>query len=178
MRRRLFKLAAAISLALWLLTAGLWFRSLIIWDTVHIQLPERAIDIDHAAGRLRLSTIRHVPEYPIYRDRLSHMTRTVSYVENTFGPRRWWPLFIRHQFGFTVIVPHWMPAALTAGAPALAMYRWTRSRRRAAAGRCPSCGYDLRATPERCAECGAAAVKPPHSQPMQRTTTAGAGEVE
>src|SRR5687767_4639916 len=70
MRRRLFKLAAAISLALWLLTAGLWFRSLIIWDTVHIQLPERAIDIDHAAGRLRLSTIRHVPEYPIYRDRL------------------------------------------------------------------------------------------------------------
>jgi hypothetical protein len=30
--------------------------------------------------------------------------------------------------------------------------QWRRERQ--AAGRCPECGYDLRATPERCPECG------------------------
>ena len=37
---------------------------------------------------------------------------------------------------------------------------WRRRRlvRRVVAGRCPACGYDLRATPGRCPECGRAAA--------------------
>ena len=40
----------------------------------------------------------------------------------------------------------------------LAVYRWDKERKRAAAGLCATCGYDLRATPDRCPECGAVAA--------------------
>jgi len=45
-------------------------------------------------------------------------------------------------------------ALLFAILPALHLRAAIRSRRRQRAGHCPRCAYDLRATPERCPECG------------------------
>jgi hypothetical protein len=50
--------------------------------------------------------------------------------------------------------PHWFPALLFAILPALRLRSILRTRRRHLAGLCPHCGYDLRATPDRCPECG------------------------
>lgn len=52
-------------------------------------------------------------------------------------------------------VPVWLPVLVTAVLPAWRFERARRVRRRLARGHCPACGYDLRASPERCPECGA-----------------------
>jgi len=57
--------------------------------------------------------------------------------------------------GRMVLVPLWLPVVLFALLPAARLYR--RVRPRYHAGRCQRCGYDLRASPGRCPECGATA---------------------
>jgi len=78
----------------------------------------------------------------------------------------YWPLF----FGTTALPTMWLLAALAR----------RKMVRRARAGLCVRCGYDLRATPDRCPECGLAVVShdtaeraenwelpPPAARPVQ-----------
>ena len=51
-------------------------------------------------------------------------------------------------------VPYWFWVAAGAVLPSVWVIRHRRSSGRRAAGCCPACGYDLRATPDRCPECG------------------------
>lgn len=63
--------------------------------------------------------------------------------------------FLRIRF------PHWLLCAAFGVLPAIQLPRsivgMMRGRHRARRGLCAHCGYDLRATPERCPECGAIA---------------------
>jgi hypothetical protein len=53
-------------------------------------------------------------------------------------------------------VPTWFIAALAFLLPGRRALRWIGLRRRKIRGRCVSCGYDLRASKDRCPECGTA----------------------
>jgi hypothetical protein len=85
-------------------------------------------------------------------------------VDASGGPSGWGFRWDRHATNFgnggavagfrvtEVAAPWWFLALLWAAAPARAIIRWRR--RPPPVGLCPACGYDLRATPDRCPECG------------------------
>jgi hypothetical protein len=56
--------------------------------------------------------------------------------------------------GHRLSLPHWVIVALAAGVPGWRVSVCGRRALRARLNLCPNCGYDLRATPERCPECG------------------------
>lgn len=62
---------------------------------------------------------------------------------------------------FYLAAPHWSVALLSAILPALWLVGLKR-RLRSVQGLCPICGYDLRASPDRCPECGNAVAMPPN----------------
>jgi hypothetical protein len=64
------------------------------------------------------------------------------------GMRRW-----------NLVLPFWALALATAIPPLAREARRRQLARRARAGLCPACGYDLRATPDRCPECGNVPVR-------------------
>ncbi|HEV2292424.1 MAG TPA: hypothetical protein VGR35_01130 [Tepidisphaeraceae bacterium] len=75
-----------------------------------------------------------------------------------------------------VQIPWWFIWLATAVPPT---WLWMSHRRHARwlrrSGRCPACGYDMRATPERCPECGTVPTgrESPHNPAMQRTGGSG-----
>jgi hypothetical protein len=71
-----------------------------------------------------------------------------------------------------IVVPYRWFALMFALLPAAGLIAIVRSQRRDANSRCRTCGYDLRATPQRCPECGAV-PQPPHNPHYDRGPVKG-----
>lgn len=65
----------------------------------------------------------------------------------------------------TIALPYWLLVGILAIAPARYGFHTIRQNRRARHGKCQACGYDLRASNDRCPECGipipGTCLKPP-----------------
>jgi hypothetical protein len=73
-------------------------------------------------------------------------------------------------------VPYWaIMLSVVVTAPGFVALRYVRRRRRQRSGHCPVCGYDLRATPERCPECGTPAGTPAAAGGSRRAQRQRAG---
>jgi hypothetical protein len=156
MKRRFFNILTAVSAILLLpcvATMGLWILSIWVgteWNYCSkgegpyfvVMSADGCIDVEYE---------------PINTGVGSHLTEFHEFANDVDSIFRW------NHLGFNVhldshvshvVIPDWFICSITAVLPFL-WYRSYRQRRLAERkGLCITCGYDLRATPDRCPECG------------------------
>jgi hypothetical protein len=144
--RRLFASFTVLSLILCLATVGLWVRSFSYFDG-WIYISERRIRIEVNSERGAVTvTVWGTRAIKTDGDGWEHRPRRAASGIGTFRA--------------LLDAPHarislWLPALLFALAPTYWLLGPRRRRaKRSKLGLCPTCGYDLRASPDRCPECG------------------------
>jgi hypothetical protein len=151
MTRRLLNFLTLLSLLLCVAVVALWVRSYWAWDSWEIATP---FDTDLTAQTTRPGSV------DLFRHHHAHF-RHIS--ASTWGAEGTNTFDVPGVLGFAtgrlgawrfIKVPFWFPTACTLVLPLSRLVRTLTRRRRYASGRCASCGYDLRATPDRCPECG------------------------
>ena len=177
MSRRQLNLLTLLSLLLCVAVCVLWARSIGNMSFKKWVRPELTVQVSEIDGVLgimvsrdsMLSPLVRVPDplgffqyrgpIPPGRDRTTLMQPSFNawgfgaFSGMTLGrPKGNWRIGGRRLL--MVSTPYWLPALCAAVLPVVAARRFIRRRRRTAAGCCPTCGYDLRATPGRCPECG------------------------
>jgi hypothetical protein len=145
--------AALISLLLCIATIILWSRSTRklspaaadSFDIVHDVPNESYIWIISDQGRLAFCR-QHGHDW--HSPHTAFRILGLEYASSTVGQSYLKDLYL----------PYWLLTVVTLILPLACTLSWIRrftTTRRQRAGLCPTCGYDLRATPDRCPECGA-----------------------
>jgi hypothetical protein len=184
--RHVFTILSALSLLMSVATCVLWVRSyfredrITRYSNVGTDLQMVGIDCMSDTGQLLVmhSTWRadHRPSVKPPLDS-THAGPATGHPENV----RWFQNVGRYWRGFGIVTamngtgsiktngttytqtgalrfifPHWAVVMPLAVLPMMWLLLKVRRARRVAAGACPVCGYDLRASPDRCPECGTA----------------------
>jgi hypothetical protein len=170
MRRRrrlpriLLNAATAVSLVVCVITAALWRSSRPFGDEpLHLATPSWGLVVSSFEGAVGVAVYSyHNPSsergtsVSVHWDELDSGSLSIRRTGHflTIGVA---DEVVRSRSGKAicrrraVFVPHWLVLAL---AGCLPLIRCTRRLRHRRPGLCPACGYDLRATPDRCPECG------------------------
>jgi len=163
MRRRLLNVLTALSLLLCVAVCVLWLWSYFVVVAARRVLPfdtgvappegyiAEASDTTHigaAGGEFYYSSVQ-VSGIPLPESGVGWWRETEAAVHG--GPSFFlmWSPYMK-----AVTAPAWAVAVPLGVLPALRLVRFLRHRRSGSAGLCQRCGYDLRATPGRCPECG------------------------
>lgn len=181
LKSRILQFAKALLLLLAVVTCVFWIRSL--WATDFLWYERNKvtssdfsdkhtwdITLASASNRIEMSFTQHAQlnwgvgswrDYPESRskceswpgrddDRSQFEYRTGNSTMGLYTGGAVW-----HSYFVSVRFPHWLPAIVFGCLPAFGGCRWLMRRRAPrSAHSCAQCGYDCRATPERCPECG------------------------
>jgi hypothetical protein len=169
--RHLFTFCSVVSLLLIVAVCLLWVRSYWVADIVErgiVRLSERDASGISVRGQLALNInpTRQMPETPTWRWYCYTRTESpamwdINYGE-TSGQGNVGPFLLAryddpedHEVFYDLVTPHWAVALLSAVLPFMRLRSFFTSVCRRRFRQCSNCGYDLRATPDRCPECGA-----------------------
>jgi hypothetical protein len=162
--RHLFTLYSAVSLLLCLATCVHWVESYLLlsrtWATfgdtlVLVRHDPGNCDIQVARGDGKEGGIGPPPGLPDPRYlQIGPVAVQWGITQHPHSAGIW-----RSTYLTRVTTPYSLPAAIFGVPPAIWVYRRHRVGLRRRAGCCLACGYDLRATPDRCPECGTTAAR-------------------
>ena len=178
MKRRFLAFVAVLALLLCVATVVLWVRSYFTYDLLIRSLDVRSptgtttattLVIDSLDGCFSVEWFRYedLEQAPAARRqvRWDAVTRPPAREDKfnrmlMFNAGLSWGRFGYGYFKGTsvpqqrVATPHGAIALATFLLPGILLWKRHRIRARVRSGRCPSCGYDLRASRDRCPECG------------------------
>jgi hypothetical protein len=157
-RRRLFTIVSFVSLVLCVATVVLWVLSYRWEEQAYFRYSGGSAYLTSSAGRLGVDLSRSeyaIREFGLFHDRVIDNDFTYSFEPAPLGFAWRYP----YDNAFECAIPHWFAALLFAIAPTFWLLGHHRRGKRQLLGLCPHCGYDLRATPDRCPECGHSATK-------------------
>lgn len=160
MRRSLrwaFNFTAAVSAVLLAATAVMWPRSYRAQDAVGRAPKTMSYCILFNHGTVYVGCAKEgLPGWFLVSKSMSEMREFPTWFEVDHA---WAGIhFLRSTYDDVFVgIPCWFVLLALASVCGGSLYRSARRQRalRAGAGFCPACGYDLRATPQRCPECGA-----------------------
>jgi hypothetical protein len=164
-KRRLFTILSALSLLLFVAVIMLWVRSYFVADNLIGRRTKGGNDIEYRiicdSGALHAFVLRTSdPQPDPFGEEGSHLHwRRAEPGGNRPGGMFYFDWHTTRMgttsvTNATLSAPLWVGGLATVVVP-IAWTLMSLRRRRLHRQRCPSCGYDLRATPERCPECGA-----------------------
>ena len=178
MKRRLARAILVCHVALLAVVAAFWVRSYFRVDWLTHAQPGRQSSVTSRQGQLVLDTMgdAHVPRWPGLRG-WTYAVEPIDDDEVLFAYHPGVADRSRTFLGFAytdvgsigmptrriamLVIPYWAIALALSIVPAAALARARRRRWNQRNRRCLGCGYDLRASTDRCPECGRE-IEPPH----------------
>ena len=145
---RFFTLCSALSLALFVVVCAFWVRSHATADTWGRRWVEGAVNSEIVVHShvVYVGFLAHSYQAitPAGAKPWNHLARPAATTAAPFWFTPEGVMRYAHLAVYTGVLPVWWVARRYSSA----------IRRRRKLGLCPNCGYDLRASPERCPECG------------------------